>query len=146
MKRSFRIGGGEKEGFAMKIIMRLVLVPVLALAAAPSYSAGVVQVFTCEMFEEVSEKEIVAAASKWLTAARSMKGGEQMELSIYFPVAAQMDDSDFRIVLKAPSFEAWGAFWDGYDGSPAHKIDAEADHFTECPDSALWEGISIPAE
>lgn len=130
----------------MKTITRLALVPVLALAAAPSYSAEAWQVFSCEMLEEASEKDMVAAASKWLKAARGMKGGEGLELSLHFPVAAQMGESDFKIIVKAPSFEAWGTFWDGYEGSPAHQVDTESASFTECPDSSLWEGIPIPAE
>jgi hypothetical protein len=98
------------------------------------------------MLEDTTEKDIVAGASKWLKAARTMKGGENLELSIHFPMAAEMGETDFALILKAPSFEAWGVFWDNYEGSAAHQIDKESDSLTECPDSRLFEGVTIEVE
>jgi hypothetical protein len=50
------------------------------------------------------------------------------------------------MILKAPSFKAWGTFWDGYKGSPAHKVDEETDEITECPSARLFEGVVIKVE
>ena len=129
----------------MKKIMCVALGSMLALAAAPAYASGmeVWQVFDCKMEEETTEEEILAAAKKWLQAARTMKGGEQLRASVHFPVAAASGDTDFNFVIKAPSFAAWGTFWDGYKGSPAHKVDQESDEITQCPNSRLFEGTVV---
>ena len=79
-------------------------------------------------------------------AARTMEGGKDLQVSIHFPVAAAAGDSDFKLILRAPSFKAWGTFWDGYDGSPAHKVDQEADEITTCKESRLFEGVVINVE
>ena len=84
----------------MKTIIRFGLVSMLAMVAAPSYSAEAWHVFTCEMLEEATEKDIVEGASKWLKAAKGMKGGEQLELSVHFPMAAEMGESDFKLLYS----------------------------------------------
>lgn len=130
----------------MKTIVRSVLISAFAMVAAPAYAAEAWQAFDCELVGEKTEADVIAAAQKWLKAARTMKGGEEMQVSIHFPVAAASGGSDFKMILKAPSFKAWGTFWDGYKGSPAHKVDEETDEITECPSARLFEGVVIKVE
>jgi hypothetical protein len=128
----------------MKKIMGLMLVAVLMVAAVPAYSAQVSQVFSCEEEAEATEENLKAAAEEWLKAAKTMKGGENLELSLYYPVAVdKTGEVDFLMVVTAPSFAEWGLFWDGYEGSPASKVDQGSESKAICPDSALWEVVKI---
>lgn len=130
----------------IKTIVQSVLISTLAMVAAPAHSAEAWQVFDCELEDDKTEADVFAAAKKWLKAARTMKGGEELRVSIHFPMAAASGDSDFKLIVKAPSFAAWGTFWDGFEGSPAHKVDQENDEITACPSSALFEAVAIEVE
>jgi hypothetical protein len=127
----------------MKILVKLVLISMLLIFAAPAYSAVAVQMWKCEIDDDASEQDIKTQAAKWLKAAKTMKGGERLEAYVYFPVAANnMGDTDIIFTVVAPSFEEWGKFWDGYAGSPADELDAQND-MVVCPDSAVWESVKI---
>ncbi|MBT3254917.1 MAG: hypothetical protein HN366_00465 [Deltaproteobacteria bacterium] len=134
----------------MNTIVRLTFVSMVTLAfmlmfvAVPAYSAEVIQIFHCQQDEDATEKDVVAAASEWLNAAKKMKGGDQLQASVHFPVVAHMGEHDFLFVIKAPSMEKWGMFMDGYNGSPAQEVDKKKfDNICDCPDSSLWEPIMI---
>lgn len=129
----------------MKKIMGLMLVLALLVAVVPANAVRVSQVFSCEQDDDATEDEINAGAAKWVKAARTMKGGENIEAWVYYPVAVNdMGDSDLLFIVVAPSFEEWGVFWDNYEGSAAAKVDKENQEMVVCPDSALWE--SVPAQ
>ena len=126
------------------MVVSVMLFAVVMVAAAPAYSAQVKQVFSCEEEEEATEAGLKALAKEWLKAAKTMKGGENMEVSLFFPVAVdKTGEIDFLFVVSAPSFAEWGLFWDGYDGSPASKVDQGSNSKAICPDSALWETVEI---
>ena len=127
----------------MKKIMRLMLVPMLMILAAPAYSAPVSMFLRCEQDDEASRKDLETIASKWLKAAKGMKGGENLEIYLHFPVVAHLPDTDFVLVLKTPSIKEWGIFFDGYEGSEAQKLDKEWDELTACPNSALWKTVKV---
>jgi hypothetical protein len=42
-----------------------------------------------------------------------------MRVSLHFPVAAQMGEYDFSLVLTVDSAAYWGVFMDGFPGSTA---------------------------
>lgn len=131
----------------MKQIIPFALVVLLSTATFPVHAIEAWQAFDCVLEGEESEKDAIAAAKKWLKAARSMEGGEEMRASVHFPVAAGgAGDSDFKFIVIAPSFKAWGTFWDGYEGSPAHQIDLETDEITTCTRSRLFEVVVIEVE
>jgi hypothetical protein len=130
----------------MKTLLRLVVIATVAFGAAPAISAEAWQAFECELIDEKSETDVLAGAKKWLAAARTMKGGENMELSVHFPVATGSGELDFVFIIKAPSFAEWGIFWDNYEGSAAHEIDKQADEITVCPISRLFEGVTIEVD
>ena len=131
----------------MNTIMRLVLVSMLMIIAAPAYSASgllTIQIFNCTFNDDATPDQVMAMASGWLKAAKGMKGGENMDAYIRFPVAEGTDgEGDFRFVITTPSFEEWGAFTDAYEGSAAAKVDEEFENRADCPDSTLWEGLKI---
>ena len=119
--------------------VRLVLVFMLILVAAPVYSAEVLHIFNCEMNEDATDEEIKTVAAQWLKAARKMKGGERLEVYVRHPVVGEMGEKDFSFVLRAPSLEEWGVFTSGYEDSELEKIDDKFDELCDCPDSSLWE-------
>ena len=128
----------------MKTIVMLTLVLMLTIVAAPAYAAEARQMWKCQMNEEASEEEVQALLGEWLKAARTMKGGERLELYAFFPVAVNdIGEYDLWVVLHAPSFVEWGQFWDGYTGSPADEAEGRCNEKFVCPDSALWESIKI---
>ena len=121
------------------------MMTVMMVAAAPAFSSQATQIFSCEQDDETTEAQLRAQAQDWLTAARTMKGGEGIDAYLYFPIAVNsMRESDFFFVIVAPSFEQWGVFWDGYEGSPAAAVDAKNNNTgTVCPNSGVWESEKI---
>ena len=128
----------------MKIIVRLMLVSMLMLVAAPAYSAEATQMWKCEMDDDASEAQVKASAQDWLKAAKKVKGGARLKAYVYFPIAVNATgEIDVWFVVVAPSFEEWGKFWDNYAGSPAAKVDEQNEEFVVCPDSGLWEKVNV---
>ena len=128
----------------MKIVIRLMLVIMLVIAAAPAYAAEATQMWKCELDDDATEAEVKAGAAKWLKAAKTMKGGENLKAYVYFPVAVNATgEMDAMFVVVAPSFEEWGRFWDNYGGSPAAAVDKENQEMVVCPDSVVWESIEV---
>jgi hypothetical protein len=120
-----------------------VVMSVMMIGAAPAFSSQATQIFACEQDDDTSEDDLRAQSKAWLKAARQMKGGAGLEAYLYFPVAVNLPkETDFFFVVVAPSFEQWGVFWDGYQGSPAAKVDDE-NHGIVCPDSAVWESEKV---
>ena len=130
----------------MKTIVRLMMLACLmVVVAAPSHAetGAAWQVFECEILDETTEDQIVALAEKWLDTAKSMKGAEGIEVHVLFPVSAEMGENDFKLLLKVPSFAAWGALWDVYDESAAADVEDTWSQMFDCPDSGLFEGFKI---
>ena len=127
----------------MKTLLSSAIVAAFALTAAPAMSDQVFESMQCELAEGKSEDDVIAAAGKWLAAARQVAGGEEMKMSIHFPVAGGHADSDFVLVLRAPSFEAWGRFWDNYPDSPLAEMDDKAKEITDCGSGRLYGGVEI---
>ena len=130
----------------MKTVIRLILISILMMVAAPAWSAAALAVYTCEQDENASEADINAAANSWLAAANGMKSGANLEVFVMFPVAVTMGESDFLFVVKAPSLAEWGAFMDAYEGSAAADADKTFADLADCPDSALWESNQAGSE
>ena len=128
----------------MKTILGLVFTFMLMIAAAPAYSGGVaMQMWKCEMDDDASEQDVKDRAAEWLKAAKTMKGGKDLEAYVNFPVAVNdTGESDLIFTVIAPSFEEWGRFWDSYGGSPAAAEDNKND-LVVCPDSAVWESYKV---
>ena len=129
----------------MNTIVRLMLVFLLMIVAAPAYAAEATQMWKCEMSNDTTEEEVIAIAQEWLKTAKKMEGGERLKAYVYFPVAVNaIGETDVWFVVVAPSFEEWGKFWDNYAGSPAAEVDkGNQKNGVVCPDSVLWESIKI---
>ena len=128
----------------MKTIVGLMLVSMLVIVATPAFSAEATHMLKCELDDDATEEQVQAGAQEWLKAAKTIKGGEQLEAYVYFPVAVNATgEIDLMFVVVAPSFQEWGKFWDNYSNSTAAEVEARNDEFVVCPDSAVWESIKV---
>lgn len=122
---------------------RMIIVSTLMFSAAPAYSGSATQIFFCQQNDEATDKNVEALASEWLKAAKGVKGGEQLEAYLRYPIAANAGETDFAFVLVAPSFQEWGAFTDNYEGSPAQELDAKLNELADCTHSTIWEAFKV---
>lgn len=128
----------------MKFLAGVMTIFAVLVFTAPAQAAQAMQTFQCEEGDGATEEKLEEIGSNWLKAAKTMKGGENLKMSIHYPVVAKMPgNSDFLVVIIAPSFAEWGTFWDGYKDSPAEMVDQEYGELAICPDSALWEAVKI---
>ena len=123
----------------MKTLIRLILISMLMVVASPAYSDAI-QIFNCEYEGEATEDDVSDMVSKWLKAAKTLKGGENLQIYLRYPVAASVDDIDFKFVLVTPDFAEWGKFTDAYELSKLQEIDDELFKVADCNDASLWEG------
>jgi len=130
----------------MKTIIRLIIVSILMMVAAPAWSGSAVAVYQCEQGDDASEADVLAAVADWLQAAKAMKGGENIDAFVMFPMAATMGEFDMLFIVTAPSFAEWGTFMDGYEGSAAAEADKKYADTAICPDSALWESFRVESK
>jgi hypothetical protein len=129
----------------MNRILQWMTVVVMMIAVAPAFAGGkATQMWRCELHDDATEEQVVQAAEKWLAAAKTMKGGANLEAYVFFPVAvSNMGQSDIIFAISAPTFAEWGEFWDGYKGSAAAKLDIANKDAIVPTDSGLWEAIKV---
>ncbi len=129
----------------MKTLSRSVLVSFLLVIAAPAFSdtdMSAVQIFECEFIGDAGSSELIEITAAWIVAARNTEGGEDIDVAIRFPIAEGGDaGGDFRFVIVFPSFSAWGAFTDSYEGSEVEGADENLFEIADCGKSTMWEGI-----
>lgn len=123
----------------MKTLIRVMAISMLMIFAAPAYSETI-QIFNCTFEGDATEDDVSAMASKWLKAAKTLKGGDNLQIAIRYPVAAAVTDVDFKFVVITPTFAEWGAFTDAYEASVLQEIDDELFKIANCGESSLWEG------
>ena len=126
----------------MKAFLTLMIVSVFMFIASPVH-AEAIQIFNCEYEGDATEDDVFDMAGKWLAAAKTLKGGENLQVIVRFPVAASVDDIDFKFVLVTPTFAEWGDFTDAYEASKLQEIDDELYKIADCNDASLWEGEAV---
>ena len=128
----------------MKATLRLMVISLLMFVAAPAWSDAAVHVFHCHLNDdEAHDDSLALVAEEWLRVAKEQPGGENLELKLFFPIAAQMGEGDFLFVVTTPTFAEMGAFMDAYPDSPLEDVDDDFDQLADCPDSALWESVAV---
>ena len=129
----------------MKTFSQSLLVSLLLIIAAPAFSdtkMSAVQIFECEFNGDAGASELFEVTAAWIKAARQTKGGKDIDVAIRFPIAEGGDaGGDFRFVIVFPSFAAWGAFTDAYEGSAVEGADENLFKIADCGQSTIWEGI-----
>ncbi len=115
-----------------------------AALAAPAGANEFEHVWTCELHAGKTLDDARAVARTWLEAARSMKGGEQLQVSIRYPIIVGESENRFDFVVRAPSLAVWGAFYDTYDGgTPVAGADLKFAEVAGCSGSTMWESIGV---
>ena len=127
----------------MKKLILLIFASMFMMVAGPAWSDSAVQIVSCQQDEETSDEQVEVIAAEWFKAAKAIKGGENLELYLNFPVAAKAGEVDFVFILVAPSFSEWGVFMDNYAGSAAEKIDDKYEDEVDCGDGSLWESVTV---
>ena len=125
----------------MKTVIRIAIVSILMAFAVPVFAGSAVAIYSCEQADTASEEDVIATAAAWLALAKTVKGGENLETRVMFPVAASMPDNDFLFVVIAPSFAEWGLFTDNYAASKVADESKQFANIAACDDSALWESF-----
>ena len=126
-----------------KKVKEFMMIVALLAFAAPAYSGSAMQIFLCTQDDETTDEQVDEIAAAWLKAAKGMKGGENLQGYLRFPIAADIGQHDFVFVLIAPSFAEWGAFTDAYEGSPAEDVDDKFDEVADCTKSTMWESFPV---
>ena len=127
--------------------MNKVLIAILLMGFTTIIQASnVLQIWTCATHEGKTWADIEAVSAAWLKAARSMKGGDQLDVYLDVPIAASEGGGSFDFVLIAPSFATWGVFTDGYEGSPAQKADEDFAKVSSCSGSSIWLSTKVEVE
>ena len=126
------------------IAISLCLAISAAAFAAPVAANDFDHVWSCELKPGKSLDDARAAAGVWLEAARSMKGGELLQVSIRYPIIVSESENRFDFVVRAPSLAVWGAFYDTYDdGTPVADADTKFADVANCSGSTMWESIGV---
>ena len=121
--------------------MKTMMETILALSVFASCSvahAGVVQVWYCTLNEGKTVEEVTEASSDWIAAAKTVKGGDKLEIYHEFPLAADAETGRFNFIMIAPDARTWGDFMDGYRNSEARKADDDWGEVATCSGGALW--------
>jgi len=120
------------------------LIAILLAFTGPAFANEFGHVWSCELVAGKTIEDARAVSLAWLNAAKSMRGGDQLELYINLPIVVEESANRFDFVLLAPSLQAWGEFYDGYsESSPVGKADVEFARVAACSGSTLWESIKI---
>jgi hypothetical protein len=127
----------------MKTIKLLLFTILFSMYAFPVSAASAVQVWRCNLLDGKTQQDAIAASKVWLDAAKTMKGGAELEVYVGFPVVGDFGVGGFNFILVAKDMETWGAFWNGYDNSAAQKADADWENLATCASSSLESTIKI---
>jgi hypothetical protein len=129
--------------------MKPIAIALLCASAAATFSAPVVanefdHVWSCQLKPGKTLDEARAVARTWIAAARSMRNGERLRVSIRYPIIVTESEDRFDFVVTAPSLAVWGAFYDTYDdGTPVADADLKFADVASCSGSTMWESIGV---
>ena len=126
----------------LNTIGRLTVVSALMLVGGMAHSEAM-QIYYCQQDDETTDEQVDEIATEWLKAARTVDGGENLEVYLRFPIAAHAGETDFAMVVVAPTFAEWGTFTDAYEGSPAEDVDDKFEELADCTESAIWESHQL---
>jgi len=126
-----------------KIIIASLTASVLFLFAAPAYADSILQLWSCKLNDGKTGADVIAASSAWLKAAKTNEGGEDIEVFVDFPIAADAGDDDFTFVLVVADTKTWGVFNQDYLDSPAGEAEEAWSEVATCSVSSLWESVEI---
>ncbi len=126
-----------------RIIATLVLL-LTYLFSAPVFANNVIQIWVCQLHDGKTGADAVEVTEVWLKAAKSVAGGEDLNVILRLPIAADAADDSFRFVLIASDATSWGVW---FDNSSTDFALAEANttwnEVASCSSSSMWAGVPI---
>lgn len=126
---------------------RLIAVLVLSVSclfAAPAFADNVIQIWNCQLHDGKTGVDVMSVSSTWLEEAKKIEGGEDFNVLLRFPMAANAGDDDFRFVLVVPDAKAWG-LWVHNSRNDANLAVANDAWYevASCSGSSMWAGVPI---
>jgi len=127
-----------------KIIIASLTASVMLLFTASAFADSVVHIWTCELNDSKTGADAEAASSAWLKVAKSMEGGEDLEVYLEYPIAANVGDGSFNFVLIAADERTWGVWYGSADPDSAMQDANTAwSEVAACSGSSLWFSVEI---
>ena len=126
-----------------KRIIASLTASVMFLLTAPAFADSIVQIWDCKLNDGKTGEDLAAVSSAWLKAAKSMEGGDAIQVSLEFPVAAPAGDGRFNFVMIIADTKTWGVFNNDYSDSPAGEADEAWGEVATCSGSSLWASVDI---
>jgi hypothetical protein len=111
--------------------------------ADTAYADSIVDRWSCQLNDDKTPADLVAASSVWLKAAKSNEGGEDVEAFLEFPIEADTGDDDFTSVLVFADRKTWGAFYYDYPNSPAGEAEKAWGEVATCTGASVWASVEI---
>jgi hypothetical protein len=127
-----------------KRIITAVILCASYLFAAPAFADNVIQIWACELNDGNTDEDVVEVSSTWLDAAKKVEGGEDFNVLLRFPLAANVGDGSFRFVLVVADAKTWGVWVDSSvnDADLSEANDAWSE-VASCSGSSMWAGVPI---
>ncbi len=127
-----------------KRLLASLIASVMLLFTASAFADSVVHIWTCELNDGKTGDDAVAVSSDWLKVAKSMEGGEDLEVYLEYPIAAPAGDGSFNFVLIVADEKTWG-IWYGSDDPDSAMQDANTawSEVAACSGSSLWYSVEI---
>ena len=116
---------------------------VMFLFIAPAYGDSILQIWTCELNDNKTPADVIAASSVWLKAAKNNEGGEDIEVSLEFQIVGDAGDGAFFFVLSVADTKTWGVFNQDYPDSPAGQAEEAWADVATCSESTLSASVDI---
>ena len=126
-----------------KKLIRVLTVALTLAFAGSVYADSVVQVWECNLKDGKTRDDLTAVTTAWTKAARSMKGGSEIQVFLETPLAAGGGAGAFNFVMAIPDAATWGTFNDGYAGSAADEADGAWDMVASWTKSSLYSSAEI---
>jgi hypothetical protein len=114
-----------------------------AYADFPAYADSIVDRWNCQLNDDKTPADLVAASSVWLKAAKSNEGGEALEAFLEFPIEADTGDDDFTSVLVFADGKTWDTFYHDYPNSPAGEAEKAWGEVATCTGASVWASVEI---
>jgi hypothetical protein len=126
-----------------KVTIASLTASVMFLFIAPAYGDSILQIWDCELNDNKTPADVIAASSVWLKAAKNNEGGEDIEVSLEFPIVGDAEDGDFYFVLSVADTKTWGVFNHDYPDSPAGQAEEAWADVATCSESSLSASVDI---
>ena len=126
-----------------KVTIASLTASVMFMFIAPAYGDSILQIWECELNDDKTQADLIAVSSAWLRAARTNEGGEDIKVTLEYPIAGDAGDGDFFFVLSVADTKTWGVFNHDYADSPAGKADEAWGDVATCSGSNLSASVDI---